>query len=118
MHFLLVHSPSETFDHKRFPTPKMALIRGKTALMFSEFSILVPIWLSGAEPTQKITANSTYWKAKLKGAGGVARSKPKEHLFWVKIGKFSIEYRRKFHSLNFSITDITRTTFHYSSYHF
>ena len=81
MHFLLVHSPSETFDHKRFPIPKIALIRGKTALMFSEFSILVPIWLSGAESTQKITANSTYWMAKLKGAGGVARSKGKEHLF-------------------------------------
>ena len=30
---------------------------------------------------RKITANSTYWEAKLKGAGGVARSKGKEHLF-------------------------------------
>jgi hypothetical protein len=84
MHFLLVHSPSETFDHERFPTPKIALIRGKTALIFSEYSILQPVGLSGAEPTQKITANSTYWKAKLKGAGGVARSRGKEHLFWGK----------------------------------
>jgi hypothetical protein len=37
--------------------------------------------ISGAESTQKITTNSTYWKAKPKGAGGVARSKAKEHLF-------------------------------------
>jgi hypothetical protein len=81
MHFLPVHSPSETFDHKRFPTPKMALIRGKTALFFREYFILVPIYLSGAESTQKITANSTYREAKLKGAGGVARSRGKEHLF-------------------------------------
>jgi hypothetical protein len=37
--------------------------------------------LSGSESTQKITANSTYRVAKLKGAGGVARSKGKEGLF-------------------------------------
>ena len=29
------YSPSETFHHKRFPTPQISLIRGKTALMFS-----------------------------------------------------------------------------------
>jgi hypothetical protein len=81
MHFPLVHSPSETFDHERFPTPQIALIRGKTALMFSEFSILVPIWPSGAESTQKITANSTYREAKLKGVGGIAQSRGKEHPF-------------------------------------
>ncbi len=50
--------------------------------MFSEYSILLPIGLSGSEPTQKITANSTYWVAKLNGSGGIARSTGKEHLFW------------------------------------
>jgi hypothetical protein len=49
--------------------------------MFSEFFILLPIWLFEAKSTQKITANSTYWEAKLKGAGGVARSGGKEHPF-------------------------------------
>jgi len=44
----------------------------------------VVICLSGAESTQKIIANSTYWEAKLKGAGGVARSRGKEHLFYGK----------------------------------
>jgi hypothetical protein len=74
-------SPSETFCCDVFPTPKMTLIREKTTLLFSECSILSPIWLSGAESTQKITANSTYWEAKLSGAGGVARSTGKEPLF-------------------------------------
>jgi hypothetical protein len=41
----------------------MALIREKTTLLFSEYSILSPIWLSEAESQLKITANSTYWKA-------------------------------------------------------
>jgi hypothetical protein len=45
LHSAQLTSPSETFLHKRFPTPRIALIRGKTALMFSEFSILVLIWL-------------------------------------------------------------------------
>jgi hypothetical protein len=47
------------------PTPKIALIREKTALMFWDIPGSKPVWLSGAESTQKITANSTYWKAKL-----------------------------------------------------
>jgi hypothetical protein len=75
------YSPSETFHHKRFPTPRIALIREKATLLFSESFILALFGLSGAESTQKITANSTYWEAKLKRAGGVARSRGKEHLF-------------------------------------
>jgi hypothetical protein len=75
------YSPSETFLSEAFQPPKIALIRGKTALMFSEYFILPPIGLSGAESTQKITANSTYWEAKLKGAGGVVGSRGKEGLF-------------------------------------
>jgi hypothetical protein len=74
-------SPSETFHHERFPIPKIALIHEKATLLFQEYFILVPIRLIRAESTQKITANSTYWEAKLKGAGGVARSKGKEGLF-------------------------------------
>jgi len=74
-------SPTVTYLHEGSLPLKIALIREKTALIFSEYSILLPIGLSGAEPTQKITANSTYWEAKLKGSGGIARSKGKEHLF-------------------------------------
>jgi len=64
------YSPSQTFHHKRFWTPGIALIREKATLLFREYFILVLIRLTGAESTQKITANSTYWEAKLKGAGG------------------------------------------------
>jgi hypothetical protein len=64
-----------------FPTPKMTLIREKTTLLFSEYSILSPIWLSNAESQLKMTANSTYWEAKLREAGWVARSAGKELLF-------------------------------------
>jgi hypothetical protein len=74
-------APSETYLREVFLHSKITLIREKTALIFSEYSILLPIGLSGAESTQKITANSTYWEAKLNGAGGIARSKGKEHLF-------------------------------------
>ena len=77
-------APTETYLREGFLPSKIALIREKTALIFSEYSILLPIWISVAEPTQKITANSTYWEAKLNGAGGVARSTGKEHLFWGK----------------------------------
>jgi hypothetical protein len=31
---------------------------------------------------RKMYANGRYWEAKVRGAGGVARSKGKEHLFW------------------------------------
>ena len=74
-------APTETYLREGFLPSKIALIREKTALIFSEYSILQPNGLSGSESTQKITANSTYWEAKLKGSGGVARSKGKEHLF-------------------------------------
>jgi hypothetical protein len=70
---------TETYLREGFLPSKIALICEKTALIFSEYSILLPIGLSGAESTQKITANSTYWEAKLKGSGGIARSKGKEH---------------------------------------
>jgi len=36
-------SPSETFDHKRFPTPGIALIREKATLLFREYFILMLI---------------------------------------------------------------------------
>ena len=39
------YSPSETFDHKGFPTPIIALIREKATLFFREYFILVLIWL-------------------------------------------------------------------------
>ena len=72
-------APTVTYLREGFLPSKTALIREKTALIFSEYSILLPIGLSGSEPTQKITANSTYWEAKLKGSGGIARSTGKEH---------------------------------------
>ena len=48
-----------------FPTPKIALIREKTALLFWDIPGSKPVWLSGAFSQRKITANSTYWEAKL-----------------------------------------------------
>ena len=79
--FFTTHSPSETsIIHGSRPW-KTALIRGKTALMFWNTPFYRLIWLSEAKSTQKITANSTYWKAKLTEAGGVARSKGKKGLF-------------------------------------
>jgi hypothetical protein len=48
-----------------FPTPKIALIREKTALMFWDIPAPWPVWLSGAFSELKITANSTYWEAKV-----------------------------------------------------
>jgi len=75
------HSPSETFLREGFLPSKIARIREKTALIFSEYSILLPIGLSGVESTQKITANSTYLEAKLQGSEGIARSTGKEYLF-------------------------------------
>ena len=74
-------APTETYLHVGFLPSKTALICKKTALIFSEYSILQPNGLSGSESTQKITANSTYLEAKLQGSGGIARSKGKEHLF-------------------------------------
>jgi len=48
---------------------------------FGNTSFWSSFGVSGPESTQKITPNSTYWQAKLKGAGGVERSKAKEHLY-------------------------------------
>jgi hypothetical protein len=75
------HSQTVNFLRERFLPAKTALIREKTALIFSEYSILQPIGLYWAESTQKITANSTYREVKLQGSGGIARSAGKEHLF-------------------------------------
>jgi hypothetical protein len=41
-----------------FPTPKIALIREKTARMFWDIPAPWPIWLSGAFSQRKITANA------------------------------------------------------------
>jgi hypothetical protein len=40
------------------PTPKISLIRGKTALLFWDIPAPWPVWQSGAFSQQKITANS------------------------------------------------------------
>jgi hypothetical protein len=59
-------SPSETFPHKGPPTPEIALIREKTALLFWDSNDSSSIRLSGVESKLKITANSTYWEANLR----------------------------------------------------
>ena len=58
-------SPSETIFPGRGPDPKTALIREKTALMFWDIPDSKPVGLSGAFSELKITANSTYWEAKV-----------------------------------------------------
>jgi hypothetical protein len=63
-----INRPIRDKDYSR--PSKTALIRGKTALLFWEFFILLFIWLFETKSTLKITANSIYWKAKLKGGGG------------------------------------------------
>jgi hypothetical protein len=52
-------------SHEGFPTPKISLIREKTAPRFSDILGSKPIWLSGAFSQRKITAKSTYREAKL-----------------------------------------------------
>ena len=52
-------------SHEGFPTPKISLIREKTALLFWDIPGSMPVWLSGAFSQRKITANSTYWEANL-----------------------------------------------------
>jgi hypothetical protein len=69
IHFPQPVSPSETFPHEEVPVPEIALIRGITALLFWESFNSLSIRLSGAEPKLKITANSTYWEAKLSSNG-------------------------------------------------
>ena len=59
-------SPSETISRGGVPTPKIALIREKTVLMFWDIPGSKPVWLSGAFSQRKITANSTYWEADLR----------------------------------------------------
>jgi hypothetical protein len=54
-------------SHEGFPTPKIALIREKTALLFWDIPGSKPVWLSGAFSQRKITANSGRWEAKLMG---------------------------------------------------
>ena len=46
-------------------TPKISLIREKTALLFWDIPGSKPVWLSGAFLELKMTANSTYWEAKV-----------------------------------------------------
>jgi hypothetical protein len=65
IHFPLPVSPSEIIPQAGVPIPEIALIREKTALLFWESHDSLPIRLSGAESKLKITANSTYWEAKL-----------------------------------------------------
>jgi hypothetical protein len=45
-------------------TPKISLIREKTARLFWNIPGTKPVWQSGVFSQQKITANSTYWEAK------------------------------------------------------
>jgi hypothetical protein len=69
VHFTRTNSPSETSHIYGFPTPKMALIRGKRTLLFSDNRIASPVLLSRAESELKMAANSTYREAKLRGVG-------------------------------------------------
>jgi len=52
------------------PTPQISLIREKTALMFWDIPVSKPVWQSGEFSQRKITANSTYWEAKVRCRGG------------------------------------------------
>ena len=54
------------------PEAFLALIRGNAALLFWDIADSEPVWLSGSILQREITANSTYWKAKLRvrWAGG------------------------------------------------
>jgi hypothetical protein len=54
-------------SHEGFPTPKIALIREKTALLFWDIPSSWPVWLSGAFSQRKITANSGRWESNLMG---------------------------------------------------
>ena len=45
LHSAQLTSPSKTSSTKLLPTPRIALIREKTALLFREYFILVLIWL-------------------------------------------------------------------------
>jgi hypothetical protein len=65
-----------------FRIPKQHYFVKKRHYYFGNTSFWCSFGLSGTESTQKITANSTYREAKVKGAGGVARSRGKEGLFW------------------------------------
>jgi hypothetical protein len=58
----------------------LALIQQNAALLFWESRDLKPVLLSEAVSQRKITANSTYWKAKVRNDGlvegeGVGRGK-------------------------------------------
>jgi hypothetical protein len=53
----------------KLKTQKLALIREKRALFFPDNPLACPVLLSGPEPELKMAANSTYWEAKLRGAG-------------------------------------------------
>jgi hypothetical protein len=55
------------------PGGLLALIQENAALLFWDIPDSKPVWLSGAFSQLKITANSTYWKAKLGSYGlGIA----------------------------------------------
>ena len=55
------------------PECLLALIRENAALLFWDIPDAKPVWLSEAFSQLKITANSTYWEAKLRvGWAGVA----------------------------------------------
>jgi hypothetical protein len=47
------------------PGGLLALIQQNAALLFWDIPDSKPVWLSGAFSQLKITANSTYWEAKL-----------------------------------------------------
>jgi hypothetical protein len=47
------------------PELLLALIRENAAPLFWDIPDSKPVWLSGAFSKLKITANSTYWKAKV-----------------------------------------------------
>jgi len=47
----------------------MALIHGKTTLLFWDNRRMSPVWQSGVESKLKKIANSTYWEADLMKVG-------------------------------------------------
>ncbi len=87
IHFPQPVSPSETSPYEGVPVPEIALIRKKTSLLFWDSHDSLTIRLLRADRSLKITANSTYCKAKQRGGWGVTRSKEKGHLFWGEIWK-------------------------------
>ena len=74
------------------PELHLALIHQNTALLFWESRYLKSVWLSGVVSQRKITANSTYWEAKVRArwaSGWVGVPRGKKGLFWHQLKSWS-----------------------------